>query len=312
MKSGIYQILNHTNNKCYIGSSKHLLNRWSKEHKPALNSNKHYNRHLQNAWNKYGETNFEFIILEECPIEKLTEKEEYWIENHKSWDRNYGYNLTRFANGRRIISDETRQNMSESAIKSWKEKEDEFYNTGTRLQVVQLFKQGVSKNKITKLLNIDRNTVYDILIYHKLHINTGRGKIIKLTDVKLKEIKVLREQGLSWCKIADDLKIGRTQLNRKGICKKLTLPVFTEEIKIKALKLRDEGKSWKEISKETGFSVATFYRNKLNEGNSDSVRKRITNEIKQSVLNLREQGLTIHQIANELNIGTSSVHRIIK
>ena len=96
--------------------------------------------------------------------------------------------------------------------------------------------------------------------------------------------------------------------------KKLTLPVkvFTEEIKIKALKLRDEGKSWKEISKETGFNIATFYRHKLNEGNNDVVRKRITDNIKASILDLREQRLTIHQIANKLKIGTSSVHRIVK
>ncbi len=46
----------------YVGISNNIERRW-REHKKELNENYHYNPHLQNAWNKYGEDNFLFHIL---------------------------------------------------------------------------------------------------------------------------------------------------------------------------------------------------------------------------------------------------------
>jgi len=43
-----------------------------------LNGNKHHNTYLQRAWNKYGAQAFTFEVIEECPIEKLAEREQYW------------------------------------------------------------------------------------------------------------------------------------------------------------------------------------------------------------------------------------------
>lgn len=48
---------------------------------------KHFNIHLQNAWDKYGSDNFLFEILEECDKECLKDKEEYYIQTLKSNDR---------------------------------------------------------------------------------------------------------------------------------------------------------------------------------------------------------------------------------
>ena len=47
-----------------------------KWHKARLRSQKHPNKHLQSAWNLYGEDKFEFEILEECNNEILTYKEQ--------------------------------------------------------------------------------------------------------------------------------------------------------------------------------------------------------------------------------------------
>jgi len=48
--------------KNYYGSTTNFKKR-VKDHKYLLHRNKHHSSHLQNAWNKYGEDAFEFVIL---------------------------------------------------------------------------------------------------------------------------------------------------------------------------------------------------------------------------------------------------------
>lgn len=76
---GIYRIKNLINGKCYYGSSKKIKKRW-KTHLNQLRNKKHINCILQNAWNKYGENNFIFEIVEECELEKLFEVEQKYID----------------------------------------------------------------------------------------------------------------------------------------------------------------------------------------------------------------------------------------
>ena len=91
MAIGIYKIQNLINDKVYIGQSVDIEKRWS-THKAELKNNYHYNVHLQSAWNKYGEENFEFSIVEECDIGQLNQREIYWIVKFNSYEN--GYNLT--------------------------------------------------------------------------------------------------------------------------------------------------------------------------------------------------------------------------
>ena len=89
---GIYCIENINTHKKYIGQSQNIHKRWL-DHKWALNNNVHDNSYLQKAWNKYGEENFSFIVIEECMAEDLNDREIYYIDFFKSFDRGYGYNL---------------------------------------------------------------------------------------------------------------------------------------------------------------------------------------------------------------------------
>lgn len=90
--SGIYQIINLQNGKCYIGQSINLSNRCAK-HKKDLSQNVHTNKYLQNAWNKYGELNFEFRKVIDLIGDKtlLTQAEQYWNDYFK--ERSGVYNL---------------------------------------------------------------------------------------------------------------------------------------------------------------------------------------------------------------------------
>lgn len=62
--SGIYTITNKVTGKLYIGESLDIYRRWHDEHIPQLRKNRHYNKELQNDFNKYGEENFSFEVLE--------------------------------------------------------------------------------------------------------------------------------------------------------------------------------------------------------------------------------------------------------
>jgi len=76
---GIYEIKNRVNGKRYIGSSQDIKGRWW-EHRWLLDKQKHYNPHLQHAWDKYGEANFLFIVLEEVTKEQLLSREQEYLD----------------------------------------------------------------------------------------------------------------------------------------------------------------------------------------------------------------------------------------
>lgn len=87
--SGIYCILNTMNGKRYIGQTYDLDYRW-RRHKFDLKHGYHSNNHLQSAWNKYGDSSFEFIVLEKCPLSIIDEREIYWIDYYDT--KHSGYN----------------------------------------------------------------------------------------------------------------------------------------------------------------------------------------------------------------------------
>ena len=115
---GIYCIKNKTTGKRYIGQSVNIYSRW-RGHKAELKNNSHDNDYLQKAWNKYGEKDFEFFILEECEQSLLDEKERFYIEKYNTLNRSFGYNLKSGGQDTNYFTKEASEKLSNSIKESY-------------------------------------------------------------------------------------------------------------------------------------------------------------------------------------------------
>jgi group I intron endonuclease len=120
---GIYAIKNKINDKMYIGSSISIEHRFY-THKLNLSKNVHGAKLLQEDWDNLGESNFEFIVLEELinpTKDQLFKKEQYYIDLYESYDT--GYNYCKIASGgngsgikhpfyNRLVPDDTKEKIS--------------------------------------------------------------------------------------------------------------------------------------------------------------------------------------------------------
>jgi group I intron endonuclease len=96
-RKGVYEIFCQANGKRYIGSASGrygFLGRW-KTHLDDLRKQKHHSVLLQRAWNKYGEANFVFRVIEEVNNTSLClEKEQYWLDYFQSYNSEKGFNIS--------------------------------------------------------------------------------------------------------------------------------------------------------------------------------------------------------------------------
>lgn len=90
---GIYKITNLKDQKIYIGQSVDIKTRWSNHIKASLGIDSIAHSKVHDVMAEEGIWNFTFELLEECPRDKLNEREKYYIDFYKS--NLYGYNLTK-------------------------------------------------------------------------------------------------------------------------------------------------------------------------------------------------------------------------
>ena len=81
---GIYKITKKENGKSYIGQSNDIERRFS-EHKTKIDIP------IEIAIKKYSADAFDFEVIEECPLDKLDEREKYWIAFYNTY-KGFGYN----------------------------------------------------------------------------------------------------------------------------------------------------------------------------------------------------------------------------
>lgn len=115
-QTGVYEIRNKFNNKRYIGSTIMSFTKRLEHHRCLLRNGTHKNTHLQRAWNKYGEDNFVFNILEVVDKCCTLEVEQQYLDACEDC-----YNINPLASGTPNMSKETVEKRTKTFTKTIRE-----------------------------------------------------------------------------------------------------------------------------------------------------------------------------------------------
>lgn len=186
----IYAIWNNLDDNFYIGSTKDFRHR-TLTHLRLLKSNKHHCKHLQNAWNKYGEDNFELLVLKKSNVKNLLLDEQWCLDILQPV-----YNICKIAgntsgvkwtNERRIKQLKYLQNKSvehiENLKKSLKNNENFIKNSIEKCKIM------IENNKKPIIItDLENNILYEFssikeasvkLNINKSNIQSRLNKIVK-------------------------------------------------------------------------------------------------------------------------------------
>lgn len=193
--NGVYKITNIVNNKIYIGScsSKTFLYERLKHHEQDLINNKHCNKYLQRAFNKYKIDNFYYEIIEVCNSENCIEKEQYWINLLKPH-----YNLCKKAGSSFgvICEQETKDKIRDANKLWWSKKENK-----EKMKIA--FKKAIRKPKkikvkkefhghCKKVLNLETNEIYNSVMEASKSLNMSYTFLIFVLNGKAKSTKKIQ------------------------------------------------------------------------------------------------------------------------
>lgn len=94
--AGVYRITCLATGTFYIGSTNDFARRWQ-QHRDQLNARRHPNYKLQRDWNRYGERQFEFSIVERTDPQLRLKREQFYIDHYRV--TRFGYNINPKAEG---------------------------------------------------------------------------------------------------------------------------------------------------------------------------------------------------------------------
>lgn len=193
MNSGIYQIQNIVNNKAYIGSTRNL-NRRKADHFNKLSHNKHSNKHLQNAFNKYGQDAFVFEIIEYCDPDQLIIREQWYLDN---WNPEYNIRIKAENNSGLTWSKITRQKILIKLLgrKLSEDTKNKISKSMLGKNVLGFGKEHPSSKPVAQLniLTGEVISIYDNIRIAETHTNIDHSNISKVCRGKYKQAG-----GYSW------------------------------------------------------------------------------------------------------------------
>lgn len=206
VEQGIYKILNLINGKFYIGSSNNLIKRW-RDHLYRLRNNKHMNKHLQNAYNKYGESSFAFVILESDNSwsgEELRKKEQEYLDYYFKNSPKLFYNMAPKATGGNST------HFSEEGLQSISEKNRKLSDVELE-EIKEKILAGVPKKDIAERYDVSPSSLSSILDsfcpeFTQSYITRQRIiKIIQLHNEGFSYKEIAKQLGVSMNTVCDNL-----------------------------------------------------------------------------------------------------------
>lgn len=285
--SGVYSITNLKNGKLYIGSSNNIYRRW-RDHKNLLKKDKHHSNHLQRAWNKYGEENFIFKILEECNEDILLKREQYYIDLYVSYDNEFGYNESDIA-GRPSMTLEQREKCAKMASERLRG-EGSWCNVYSESQIVKLIDDLKTGEYSYNQLSNKHNISYDIVASVAGHASwkyLTDGLVFPKANKSTRENVKLNEQDVKEI----------INLILSGECNKKISAIY--KVHPKTISDIRNHKTWTDMTNGIKFPKS-------------QKSKAYDNKYKDEVLRLRmELGLTYNKIAEMLGISSSYVSALI-
>jgi group I intron endonuclease len=203
MKSGIYQIAIKC--KIYIGSATNLYNR-KHRHLHDLKNNKHCNKKLQNAFNKYGLLCFEFTVLENATPEKLIELEQIYIDTKKPF-----FNICKIAGNTKGVfhSEETKANFSKTRKGKQNSLGRKLSKETKKLISAKAKERGLHNN--FKEASIKANTGRKHTIEN---IEKRVLKQVKLNNIQVNEIRLKLDKGIRQVEIASEYKVTQRVISK--------------------------------------------------------------------------------------------------
>lgn len=195
--TGIYAIKNTINDKIYIGRSTDIERRW-KAHLCAARNNDPCKIHL--AMKELGLENFYLEIIEECSLELLNEREQYYIDYYNSWHDGYNNGESKnFLEGENNPNAKlTKRDIAEIRSRQSKLKENrrEIFNSFSNKITWTNF-LFICKYKTWVNILPEYNTK-EIMEWHKKQLG---NESIKMDKDELIRVFKLRKEGLSCTKI---------------------------------------------------------------------------------------------------------------
>lgn len=315
---GIYSITNIINGKLYIGKSKNIKSRWL-DHERNLRKNKHHNDYLQNAWNKYGEVNFKFDVVEitdeEC---KLDELEIYYIKQFNSTNDNYGYNIREGGDGGSMGE------YSKAKLrKSMRESGRSFFTEEQARHIKMMLWCLMDRNEIAKTYNVTSNTIKSIacgngyeyiLKEYNDDINNMKRRLI---DERNEHILKLYDSGHRIIDIHNETKLSISIIEKCVYRYRDTVKDKKEKYQKlydEVMKLYSEGYNPYNISKILDIGNSTVNRYIKNQSNPyDELNfKKIKEKDKLTIIDLYfNKNISIKEIANLYNVSKNTIENCI-
>lgn len=315
---GIYMIKNIVDNKVYIGRSKSINLRFS-SHKSNLRKNKHINKHLQNAWNKYGEDNFEFSVIEICEtIQDTYKKEIFYIDKYKSCNRDMGYNLSYGGEGSGEWSEESKEKLRESL---------RFNNSNLKLEDVRRIKLAMycnmDRKEISKMYNVSIKVLTQISIGASFcYVNEELNESIhnlkqKMINERNEHILNLFDEGYyisEICKLTEyTTSVVEKCVYKYRNAKNLRTDKY-KEVFDNVHELYDKGYKKYTISKILNISPSTVSRYLSGHSNPylELPYKKITDEKKSKIIDMFfNDDIEIKDIARKLQVSRNTIETYI-